>query len=191
MTQMTRNPDTKKTRVKKTSRGQKKGNSTKLHALLKSKEEEITELVSLLKKVQADFENYKKRIENELVVRATYANSEQVSKLLPLLDSFERGQLSKDSKGLLEGFKLIHTQLRDMLKQEGLEQIKAVGERFDPLLHEVLLKEHSTQPENIIIEDLQKGYSFKERVLRPSKVKISNGPQSAKEKKKVEKNKED
>ena len=144
------------------------------------------ELLSLLKRVQADFENYKKRIENEQVVRATYANSELVSKILPLLDSFERGQLSKDSKGLLEGFRLIHAQLLDVLKQEGLEPIKAVGERFDPLLHEVLLKEHSTQPKNIIIEEFQKGYSFKERVLRPSKVKISSGPQSAKEKKKEE-----
>ncbi len=182
---------------KKTHAGKTKGKkdlaklSTKLSTQLKLKDDEIMrlvssqeELVSLLKRVQADFENYKKRIENEQVVRATYANSELVCKILPLLDSFEKGKQSKDSKGLLKGFRLIHTQLLDMLKQEGLKPIKAIGERFDPLLHEILLKEHSNQPKNTIIEELQKGYSFKERMLRPSKVKISSGPQSTKEKKK-------
>lgn len=163
----------------------------RLDAQLKLKDDEIVklisaqeELISLLKRVQADFENYKKRVENEQAARTAYANSELVRRLLPLLDSFEGQQGAGDSAGLQVGFRLIHAQLQGILRQEGLEPIKAVGERFNPLLHEVLLKEGSDQPRNTVIEEIQKGYLFKERVLRPNKVKISSGPKPAKEEKK-------
>lgn len=164
----------------------------RLDAQLKLKDDEIVklisaqeELISLLKRVQADFENYKKRIENEQAARTAYANSELVRKLLPLLDSFEGQQeAAGDTTRLQEGFRIVHGQLQGILRQEGLEPIKAVGERFNPLLHEVLLKEGSDQPRNTVIEEIQKGYLFKERVLRPSKVKISSGPKPAKEEKK-------
>lgn len=183
----------KRTKGERSVKGQKREEKdlARLDAQLKLKDDEIVklissqqEIISLLKRVQADFENYKKRVENEQAARTAYANSELVRKLLPLLDSFEGQQGAGDTTGLQEGFRLVHAQLQDILRQEGLEPIKAVGERFNPLLHEVLLKESSDQPRNTVIEEIQKGYLFKERVLRPSKVKISSGPKPAKEEKK-------
>lgn len=177
----------KKAREERGGKEREKGKDfARLNAQLKTKKDEIMrlisskeELVSLLKRVQADFENYKKRVENEQTARIIYANSELVRRLLPLLDSFDGQQGSGDPAGLEKGLRLIHSQLLAILKQEGLEQIQAVGEQFSPLLHEVLLKESSGQPKNTIIEELQRGYLFKGRVLRPSKVKVSSGPAPA------------
>ncbi len=183
----------KKAKEERSVKGQKREEKdlARLDAQLKLKEDEIgrlissqEELISLLKRVQADFENYKKRIESEQAARTAYANSELVRKLLPLLDSFEARQgATGEPAGLQEGFRLIHAQLAGLLRQEGLEPINAVGERFNPLLHEVLLKESSDQPGNTIIGEIQKGYMFRERVLRPSRVKISSGPKPAKKEK--------
>ncbi len=164
--------------------GERPDRAAELEIALRKKEEEMAsliasheELVSLLKHVQADFENYKKRTEKEHSAHAEHASARLVSRLLPLLDSFERAEgHPEDVKGMVEGFRLIHTQLLDFLRQEGLVAIEAAGVRFDPAVHEVMMKEHSPLPKNTILEELQKGYLFRERVVRPSRVKVSSGP---------------
>ncbi len=169
---------------KKPAKEQKgKQKPSKLEESLAKKDEELAklitsqqELVTLLKHVQADYENFKKRVEKERDMHVTHTSASFVRKLLPLLDSFEKAeQHPEDSENILKGFRLIHAQLLDLLKHEGLEPIKAVGERFDPTLHEVLIKEQSDKQKNLILEELQKGYFFREKVVRASKVKISSG----------------
>lgn len=158
--------------------------AVELEVALRKKEEETAslissheELVSLLKHVQADFENYRKRTEKEHHEHAEHASARLVSRLLPLLDSFERAEgHPEDVKGMVEGFRLIHSQLMDILRQEGLVAIDAAGLRFDPAVHEVMMKEPSPVPRNTILEELQKGYLFRGRVVRPGRVKVSSGP---------------
>lgn len=141
---------------------------------------ENEELTALLKRVQADFENYRKRIEEERRQVIEHANADLLRRLLPLVDSSSHalGHL-KSTKGLREGLRLLHAQFLEVLRQEGVTAIDTVGKRFDPTLHEVLLKEHSDQQRNIILEELQKGYLFKGKVLRHSRVKLSSGPAEA------------
>ena len=173
--------------------------TAELEIALRKKEDEMAnliasheELVSLLKHVQADFENYKKRTEKEHSAHAEHASARLVSRLLPLLDSFERAEgHPEDVKGMVEGFRLIHTQFLDFLRQEGLAAIEAAGVRFDPAVHEVMMKEHSPLPKNTILEELQKGYLFRERLVRPSRVKVSSGPAPEERKEEPEEKKKD
>lgn len=138
------------------------------------KDLQIEELTALLKKVQADFENYKKRIEKEQKERIAFASAEMIRKLLPMLDAFELALKNTSNKEeFIRGVELIYAQLWDTLEQEGLKKIDAIDKPFDPYLHEALMQEQSKKPENTVIEELQKGYFFKDNVLRPTKVKIA------------------
>ncbi|MBI2657584.1 nucleotide exchange factor GrpE [Candidatus Woesearchaeota archaeon] len=137
-------------------------------------QQKIDELTDTLKRLQAEFENYKKRVEKEKEEFAKYAGALTVGKLLPVLDSFEHAiKNTNDKEKFIQGIDMIHAQLISTLESIGLRPIKADGEQFDPYRHEVLLKEESDKPEGTILEELQKGYTFHDRVLRFSKVKIS------------------
>lgn len=138
------------------------------------KKKQITkkELTEALKRVQAEFENYKKRTEKQQDEFKDYIVAETISKFLPILDTFELAlQNDKDSKGL----DLVYVQLLDLLEKEGLKKINSIGKPFNPFYHEVLLKEYSKEKEEIITEEIQSGYVFKNKLLRHSKVKISRG----------------
>jgi len=139
----------------------------------KSKEDEYKEL---LQRLQADFENYKKRAEKENCQVRQYSVASFIRKLLPLLDSFELAlkNCSKNDQ-FVKGIELIYAQFYSILESEGLTQIKAAGQKFDPYLHEVLLKEEGPE-DGIVTEELLKGYMLKDMVLRHSKVKISEKP---------------
>ena len=134
---------------------------------------QIKELTALLKKVQADFENYKKRVEKEQKDFIECASKELVKKILPILDSFELALNNKDDKEFNKGVELINAQLISTLEQEGLKPIKALDKPFDPQLHEALMQEKSDKKENTVTEELQKGYLFKEKVIRSTKVKVA------------------
>ncbi len=136
----------------------------------KNKEKELT---ALLRKVQADFENYKKRIEKEQKQFIETASQDIIKKLLPVIDSFELALNNKDDKEFHKGVELIYAQLISTLEQEGLTPIKALDKPFDPYLHEALMQEKSKKQENTVTEELQKGYLFKEKVIRSTKVKIA------------------
>jgi len=137
------------------------------------KEQKIEELTETLQRLQAEFENYKKYIEKSKAEFLKYAHADIIEKLLPVLDSFELAlKNTSDKEKLIKGIELIYTQLYSLLEREGLKKIEANG-KFDPHLHEVLLKEESDKEEDLILEELQKGYMLGEKVLRHSKVKVS------------------
>ncbi len=138
------------------------------------RDQKIEELTDTLKRLQAEFENYKKRVEKEQVEFVKYAHADVVANILPILDSFEIAlKNTTDKEKFIEGIKIIYAQIHSMLEAEGLRGIKTDGEKFDPYKHEVLMKEESDKPEGTILDEFQKGYMLNDKVLRFSKVKIS------------------
>lgn len=136
------------------------------------KDQKIAELTDCLQRLQAEFENYKKRVEKENNNFLKYANAGLINELLPLLDSFELALKNKESKeDFIKGVELIFAQLFSTLEKQGLRPIEAEGKPFDPYKHEVMLQEPSDK-EGIVLEELQKGYMLYDKVLRHSKVKV-------------------
>ncbi len=137
-------------------------------------QKKIEELTDTLKRLQAEFENYKKRADKEKTEFTKFAHAGLIAQMLPVLDSFQIALKSTDDKEkFIEGMKMIYAQFHSILESEGLMPIKANGEKFDPYRHEVLMKEQSDKPEDTILEEFQKGYMLNDKVLRHSKVKIS------------------
>ncbi|OGO36701.1 MAG: nucleotide exchange factor GrpE [Chloroflexi bacterium RBG_16_57_8] len=128
-------------------------------------------------RAQADHVNYKRRSEQEREDALKHANSMLVLKILPVLDDFERavGSLPQELSGSpwVDGIKLIERKLRTSLEAQGLAAIQAVGEPFDPRLHEAVRQDRGK--EGIIIQETERGYKFLDRVIRPSKVVVGNG----------------
>ena len=136
--------------------------------------EKAAELTNLLQHIQADFENYKKRVEKEKTEFKCLAKIELIKKLLPLLDNFELAIKNKDNREeFIKGVELIYSQFVDLLECEGLRKIDAENQKFDPYKHEALMAEKSDKEENTILEEFQKGYMLHDNVIRHSKVKIS------------------
>lgn len=137
--------------------------------------------LSRLKYLQADFENYKKMVAREREQYVQCATEGLIKRLLPLIDTVEAALASaetcEDLKAFVTGIELIYKDLMDELSKEGLRPINAVGAKFDPYKHEVVMavmdKNH---PEDTILEEFEKGYMLGARVLRTSKVKISKTP---------------
>jgi len=147
---------------------------------LKNRADSAEESRERMMRALADLENIRKRTEKEKHQYFRYANQDFVSELLPVLDNFERA-LAASSPGssdpVRQGVEMIYKQLREVLKKQGLEEIKALGERFDPFLHEAVQQEVSgDHPEGTVLEELLKGYMLKGRLLRPSAVKVSQAP---------------
>jgi len=145
-------------------------------ALAEEKEKAKTNLAGW-QRAQADLLNYKRRAEQEMEEVSKFANSTLVLSILPVLEDLERAfasipeHLAKQS--WVDGVKLIERKLRTTLESQGLTQIKAAGEPFDPNLHEAAM--HGKGKEGIVIEELKKGYKFRERVIRPAMVVVGNG----------------
>lgn len=147
------------------------------------KDLKIQELTNLVKKVQADFENFKKQQEKAKAEFCKYASCELIKKFLPILDSFQLAlKTNSNPEEFKKGIKLIYSQFWQILETEGVKPIEALGKQLDPFCHEVLLQEESDKPENTVIEELQKGYMFKDGVLRPAKLKIAKPKQESKKK---------
>ena len=138
-----------------------------------AKQKQIVELTDTLQRLQAEFENYKKRVDKEKAHFMEYSKAEIIAKLLPILDSFELAlQNTKESDKFVKGMEMIKTQIISSLQQEGLRKIEVNG-KFDPFKHEVLLKEKSNEDEDTILQELQPGYMLKDKVLRHAKVKVA------------------
>ena len=138
------------------------------------KDAKINELTDSLQRLQADFENYRRLVEKQKKEFIEYAHSDLIEKLLPILDSFELALKNKDKQeDFVKGVELIFAQLYQLLEKEGLRKIEADGKKFDPYKHEVLMTEKSGKEEDIILEELQKGYMLCSKVIRHSKVKVS------------------
>lgn len=132
-----------------------------------------------LQRLQADFDNYRKRTQKEKTELIKYASERLVGELLPVLDNFERAvsaaKVNPDFTAFSQGVEMILRQMQTALSKEGLRAMDAVGQPFDPNLHEAVLRVASEEhPENTVVEELQKGYYLKEKVLRPCMVKVSN-----------------
>ncbi|MBN2142611.1 nucleotide exchange factor GrpE [Candidatus Woesearchaeota archaeon] len=137
---------------------------------------EADELKDTLQRLQAEFENYRKRCDRENASFVKHANESLIKSLLPILDNFGLALAHHDADDEFhKGVKLIFSQLSDTLEENGLKPIDCKGQKFDPRLHEALIAEASDLPKDMIIEELQKGYLFSDKVLRHSKVKISKG----------------
>ncbi|MFH1590071.1 MAG: nucleotide exchange factor GrpE [archaeon] len=141
-----------------------------------SQDEKIKELTQDLQRVQAEFENFKKRTEKENSEFKQYAEADLIKSLLPVLDNFELAlQNQTSTREFLKGVELIYAQLFQTLEERGLKVIDSKGKEFDPFLHEALLTETSKEKENTVLEDLQKGYTLNNKLIRHSKVKVAKG----------------
>ncbi len=133
-------------------------------------------------RAQADFINYKRRSEQDKEEISKFANAALILNLLSILDDLERAMDSIPPKLVgftwVEGISLIERKLRASLEVQGLSQIKALGEQFDPKLHEAAM--YTKGEEGIVIEELQKGYKLYDRVIRPTMVVVGNGEEEEK-----------
>ncbi|MDD2666462.1 MAG: nucleotide exchange factor GrpE [Methanocellales archaeon] len=141
---------------------------------LRDKNELAQEYLKRLQYLQADFENYKKKVLKERDEFSKYAAEKLIIKLLEVLDNLERALGSAGGKKpLVKGVEMILKQLQGILEWEGVTPIKALGEIFDPHKHEAVMGVTTGQhPENSVVEELQKGYSLKSKVIRPALVKV-------------------
>lgn len=128
----------------------------------------------------ADFANYKRRTDEERATLAQFSNAVLIGKLLGVLDDFDRAleNVPPDAHDpWVEGVRLTERKLRNVLESEGVTPIEAVGQPFDPNLHEAVVHEDTTDhPDNQVIGELQRGYRLRDRVIRPSLVRVANNP---------------
>lgn len=139
---------------------------------------ELTETEGRMLRLQADFENYKRRVQLEKQAAEKYRSQSLVSDILPALDNFERAMQveanDEQMKSLLQGMEMVYRQLQEALAKEGVEAIEAVGNQFDPHEHQAVMQvEDSEFESNAVVEEFQKGYKLKDRVIRPSMVKVN------------------
>ena len=131
-------------------------------------------------RAQADFINYKRRAEQEKEEITKFANSILVLNLLPVLDDLGRAFASISPRLIklswVDGIRLIGRKLQTTLEAQGLSEIEALGEAFDPYLHEAVRQDKGK--EGIVVEEVQKGYKFRDKVIRPSKVVVGNGEEA-------------
>ena len=130
-----------------------------------------------LKRLAAEFDNYRKRVARDQETLVARANERLVKELLPVLDDLERAleaAAEHEEAKLEEGVRLVHRNLADLLRREGLAEIETNG-RFDPHVHEALLSQPSEQEEGSVLDVVQKGYKLGDHVVRPARVVVSGG----------------
>lgn len=144
-----------------------------LSADLAEKEKQLQEAGDRIKRLQADFDNFRRRSRQEKEDLSAVVAQGLIKDLLPLLDNFERALAAAESSPLKDGVEMLSKQLSDVLVKNGLEPIQAVGEKFDPNFHEAVMRAADEEKEDdTIAEELQKGYKVRGRVIRPSMVKV-------------------
>ena len=143
------------------------------------KDEKIEELTDRVRRQMAEFDNFRKRTENEKTQMFETGAKSIVEKILPVVDNFERGlaAVTEEEKGtpFVEGMEKIYKQMMTVLEEAGVKPIEAVGQEFDPNLHNAVMHvEDEEFGENIIAEEFQKGYTYRDSVVRHSMVKVAN-----------------
>lgn len=144
-----------------------------------------TEYLDRLARVQAEYENARKRLQREKQEAVTFANERLLRELLPIVDSFERALAAFDGRSgdpVADGIRLIQTQLEQMLQRVGVVRIDALGRPFSPDLHEVVGQVPSDPAsEGVVVEEVRAGYLLQGRLLRPAAIKIGQriGPEDA------------
>jgi len=137
--------------------------------------EEKSELLDRLLRLQAEFDNFRRRANREKAEVIEYANSESVGAIVPILDDFERAlKLVHTDSEYARGMELIYQRLSEALKKLGLEPISAKGQKFDPHIHHAVDRvETEDEEEDTILDEYQRGYNFRGRLLRPAMVKVA------------------
>ncbi len=155
------------------------GSSGDDFAVLKQQAAKAQEHWDRLLRTQADFENFRKRAARERADLIKTANEKLLQELLAPIDHFEMGLQSVQKGGqedpLRQGMEMVLTQFRQFLKGQGVSEIEAMGQPFDPAQHEAVAHQESDQPEGVVIQQLRKGYRLNDRLLRPATVIVSKG----------------
>jgi molecular chaperone GrpE len=151
---------------------------------LQKKAAERDEFLSLLQHLRADYANYQKRVQKEIDSTRRYASQGLILDLLAGLDNLERAMAAADnagdSSGLLDGIRLVHQQLLAAFARHGVQPIAAAGKPFDPAFHEALMQQPNPDlPAQTVLQELQKGYTLHDRVIRPAKVVVSSAASPA------------
>jgi len=151
-----------------------------LREAVESLQKEKDELFAKLQRVSADYANFQKRVPRQTADTIGYEKERLIKTLLPALDNFEhtlqKAHSAEDVDVLVKGIRIIYDQMLDILKSHNVERIEALGERFDPAMHEAMTQQSDPdKEENIVLEEFQSGYRLNGRVIRPSKV-IVNKP---------------
>jgi molecular chaperone GrpE len=155
----------------------------KAQKLMDEEKRRSEDYLTRLTYLQADFENYRKRVDREMRDVEDYSTSELMKKLLPVLDDLDLAvvtlESAPDAKDLLEGVGMVRKNLGTVLQSEGLEAIEAVGYPFNPEVHEAVERVDGKENKvDMVIGETRKGYIFKDRVLRPSMVKVESAVKS-------------
>ena len=140
------------------------------------KDQQIADLTDRLQRTMAEFDNFRKRTEKEKASMYIIGAKEIVEKILPVVDNFERGlATAQEGDAFADGMKMIYKQLMTTLDELGVKPIEAVGQPFDPNYHNAVMHvEDESLGENVVAEELQKGYTYKDFVIRHSMVKVAN-----------------
>jgi molecular chaperone GrpE len=144
-------------------------------------EKERDEFRALLQRTRADFENYQKRAQRDLMQELRFAHATLARDLLPMLDNFERAVAAAKQAGetgpLVQGVSMIQAQVLDALRRHGINRIEALGKPFDPTMHEAVQQQPtSAQAPDTVLQVLEPGYTIHDRVLRPARVVVAAAP---------------
>jgi molecular chaperone GrpE len=172
-------PKKKENEKPKTEDGGQK--TEELQKQIESLKKEKDDVFAKLQRVAADYDNYQKRTARQLTDSISYEKDRIIKALLPVLDNFEyilaNTSCGVQDEALLKGVQIIYDQLLGVLKLQGVEQIKAAGEKFDPAYHEAITHQaENDKQDGVVLEELQKGYTINGRVLRASRVAVNKLP---------------
>lgn len=141
---------------------------------------DLTNVNEKMLRNQAELVNFKRRKEEEVSYMMKYCNEDILKSLLPIIDNFERGlmmddnDLSDEVSKFLSGFKMIYTDIIGIMNKNEVKEIEAEGIEFDPKVHQAVLMDHDEEkPHGVVLEVLQKGYMYKDKVIRPAMVKVN------------------
>jgi len=147
----------------------------KLEKTIDEERKRNEEYLTNLRYLQADFENYRKRVDREIRDLEEYSTVGLLRKLIPVLDDLDLAVATAGKavdKGIVEGVRMVQKNLNSVLENEGLQKIKAVGQPFDPATHEAVDKVQGKSSSDKVVEEMRTGYTYKGKVLRPSAVKV-------------------
>lgn len=172
---------------KKTQKQNKTQDKTKADELVKLQgqieelQQEKSELFEQLQRVSADYANFQKRSPKQIADSVRYEKEKIIKSILPALDNLEHTLQNANSAEnvdvLVKGIEIVYDQMLDILKSHNVEQIKSLGDKFDPSLHQAMMQRaEAKSEEDVILEEFQKGYRLGDRVIRPSKVVVNKLP---------------
>jgi molecular chaperone GrpE len=151
----------------------------KLHSQFEELQKEKEELLAKFQRVSADYANFQKRAPRQIAESIAYEKEAIIRTLLPALDNFNHAlaeqQSAENIDAVFKGMRMVYEHIIDILKSHGVEQIRAVGEKFDPAVHQAIMQRADADKEDgVVLEEFQRGYKLNDRTIRPSKVIVNN-----------------